>query len=115
MHPDDVQRTFTAWLTAQGWDVDEVEGHPVVVAERSGRRLVAAVQGATPDPETALDTLWGSLLRLMADDELVRYALVVPEGGPVFAAFRVQPEIRYALGVSVYGVGADGTVTLHED
>ncbi len=84
---------FCAYLKAHGWDVDTEVKWVDVVARRGDETIYAEVKGrAGQDTGTALDILYGQLLRRMAaeDGSGTRYAVVVPDEA-VPKAERVPP------------------------
>ncbi len=97
---------FCAYLRADGWDVETGVDWVDVVACRGGEAVYAEVKGrAGPDTGTALDILYGQLLRRMKAEDVpgVRYAVVVPDDA-VTKAQRVPPWVRARLRVDVYAV-----------
>jgi F420-0:gamma-glutamyl ligase-like protein len=83
--------------------VDVIAEHP------NAGRLLAEVKGHTSDAGTDIDTLFGQLLRRMADlTGATRYAVVVPESlRPTVE--RVPVEVRRRLGVEVWVVPENAT------
>ena len=103
---------FCAYLRADGWDVDTGVKWADVLAQRDGQTIYAEVKGrAGPDTGTALDILYGQLLRRMDDEDAtrVRYAVVVPDEA-VAKAQRVPAWVRDRLHIDLYGVTAAGEV-----
>ncbi|MGY1985442.1 hypothetical protein ACI792_04385 [Blastococcus sp. SYSU DS0669] len=97
---------FCAYLRADGWDVKTGVKWVDVVARRGEETIYAEVKGrAGPDTGTALDILYGQLLRRMeVEDRLgVRYAVVVPDEA-VAKAQRVPAWVRARLRVDLYAV-----------
>ena len=104
---------FVTWLEASGWKVRTEVGWIDVLAERDGIRLIGEAKGITSSPGLDIDTMFGQLLRRMTeDDDTIRYAVIVPEK-VVHAVLRVPCRILKALRVEVYGVAADGKVSVH--
>lgn len=111
-----VVAAFVAWLAAEGWDVQrEVEGCDVV-ATRGGERLFAEAKGRTTSAGTDVDTMYGQLLRRMPEGAVgrARFALVVPEQAR-WHVLRVPARVRALLGVEVYTVADDGSVTPEQE
>ncbi|SOC48545.1 hypothetical protein SAMN05660748_1241 [Blastococcus aggregatus] len=109
-----VVAAFCAYLTADGWAVQTGVKWVDVVARRDGRTIYAEVKGrAGPDTGTALDILYGQLLRRMEGEDVpgVRYAVVVPDVA-VTSAQRVPAWVRARLRIDVYVVTEDDQVTL---
>ncbi len=108
-----VIEAFGAWLEAEGWAVGYEVGWADVVAERGDERLVAEAKGLTSEPGLDVDTLYGQLLRRMADSpRATRLGVVVPIQLAA-AALRVSAEVRRALGIDVYTVDRDGAIEAH--
>lgn len=108
----EVETTFCAWLARNGW-TDIVRGSGTnyldVAATKDGRKLLAEVKGLTKDTGTAVDIMFGQLLRRM-DDPVAMYAAVVPEGKVLTATLRVAGWVLTNLHVTIYAVAEDGTV-----
>ncbi len=115
MHGDEqrVVDAFCAHLRADGWDVETGVNWVDAVGRRGGETIYAEVKGrAGPDTGTALDILYGQLLRRMEGEDApgVRYAVVVPDEA-VTKAQRVPAWVRARLRVDLYAVSEDGRVT----
>lgn len=101
-----VVEAFCAHLRADGWNVETGVKWVDVVARRDGQTIYAEVKGrAGPDTGTALDILYGQLLRRMEHENApgVRYAVVVP-GDAVTKAQRVPAWLRARLRIDLYSV-----------
>ncbi|MFF1794702.1 hypothetical protein ACFVXQ_10860 [Kitasatospora sp. NPDC058263] len=111
---DRVVDTFRTWLTDSGWTVvPPTDPYTDLEAERDGERIIAEAKGHTSQPGIDADIAYGQLLRRMTAPRVsVRYALVVPSSG-LSHALRVPEHVRARLGIFVYEVTADGTVTAH--
>lgn len=108
---------FCAYLKADGWDVETEVKSVDVVARRAGEMIYAEVKGrAGPDTGTALDILYGQLLRRMETEDLpgVRYAVVVPTDA-VIKAQRVPAWVRARLRVDLYAVSEEDNVVAVSD
>jgi hypothetical protein len=110
-----VVRAFTAHLEEEGWQVrlgSQFEADLYATNSRDGSRLVVEAKGAAGSSSgTAIDILYGQLLRRMIeeDDPSTRYGAVVrddPQG--VSAVLRVPMWVRDRLRIDVYAVGTDG-------
>ena len=104
---------FCAHLEADGWAVQTGVKWVDVVARRGAATIYAEVKGrAGQDTGTALDILYGQLLRRMQSpgDKNTRYAVVVPEDA-VTAAQRVPEWVRARLGIALYAVTDDNHVS----
>jgi hypothetical protein len=85
---------FVAWLEENGWTTDTEVNFVDVCARRGDERLYAEAKGRTAAVGLDVDTLYGQLLRRMADPGAgARYAVVVPtaaipavQGGPATAS-----------------------------
>jgi hypothetical protein len=111
-----VVQAFCRWLEEQGWTTEIETDHVDVVARRGKEVLFAEVKGNTKSrPGAGVDSMYGQLLRRMADAEAEEhgrsYAVVVPTKS-VTAALRVQRRVRDLLGIAVYTVSDDGHVQL---
>ena len=109
---DRVVAAFCAHLRAGGWDVATNVDWVDVVARRGDATIYAEVKGrAGPDTGTALDILYGQLLRRMEHEDApgVRYAVVVPDVA-VTSAQRVPAWVRDRLHVDLYAVTEDDQV-----
>jgi hypothetical protein len=101
---------FVAWLSDNGWTADTEVNFMDVCARRGDERLYAEAKGRTEATGLDVDTLYGQLLRRMADpDARARYAVVVPTAA-VSAALRVPAWVRQRLDVDVYEVDDAGKV-----
>jgi hypothetical protein len=101
---------FVAWLQENGWTADTEVNFADVYARRGNERLYAEAKGRTTGPGLDADTLYGQLLRRMADpDAGARYAVIVPTAA-VSAALRVPAWVRQRLDVDVYEVDDAGKV-----
>lgn len=104
---------FEGWLRSHGWKVLEErcagDCFDIEAWHSDGARLLVEVQGDTATPAVDLDTLYGRLLRRMDGVPSSRYAVVVPDYA-VTEAQRVIPQVREALALEVYAVGAHGEV-----
>lgn len=114
MHGDEarVVAAFCADLQAGGWQVNTGVKWVALVAQRGGERIYAEAKGrAGSDAGTALDILYGQLLRRIRDEDAtgVRYAVVVPDVA-VTSARRVPAWVHARLGIDVYAVSEDGQV-----
>ncbi len=114
MHGDEqrVVDAFCAYLQADGWDVETGVKWVDVVARRGDETVYAEVKGrAGPDTGTALDILYGQLLRRMETEDIpgVRYAVVVPDEA-VTKAQRVPAWVRARLRMDLYEVTVDNKV-----
>ncbi|MFB7675115.1 hypothetical protein ACFC26_27255 [Kitasatospora purpeofusca] len=111
---DRVVDAFRTWLTDAGWTVvPPTDPYTDLEAERDGERIIAEAKGHTSQPGIDADIAYGQLLRRMtAPGVSVRYALVVPSSA-LSHALRVPEHVRARLGIAVYEVTADGTVTSH--
>lgn len=108
-----VTGAFADWLRHEGWTVKLEVGHVDVVATCCDSQLYAEVKGRTKAAGLDVDTAYGQLVRRMTKPSArVRYAIVV-QTGAVFAALRVQPEIRSLLNIDAYEVTDDGVVRRH--
>jgi hypothetical protein len=98
---------FVAWL---GWTTETEVNFVDVCARRGDERLYAEAKGRTAAIGLDVDTLYGQLLRRMADPGTgARYAVVVPTAAAQ-AALRVPAWVRQRLDVDVYEVDGDGRV-----
>jgi hypothetical protein len=105
---------FVAWLQANGWKADTEVNFVDVYARRGGECLYAEAKGRTAAIGLDVDTLYGQLLRRMADPGPgTRYAVVVPTAA-VRAALRVPGWVRERLDLDVYEVDDAGIVHLRE-
>ncbi|MFG3056648.1 hypothetical protein ACGFZP_37615 [Kitasatospora sp. NPDC048239] len=111
---DRVVDAFRSWLTEAGWVVvPPTDPYTDLEAVRDGERIIAEAKGRTSEPGIDADIAYGQLLRRMAGPGAgVRYALVVPTSG-LRHALRVPEHVRARLGIAVYEVTANGTVTEH--
>lgn len=101
---------FVAWLQGNGWTADTEVNFVDVWARRGDERLYAEAKGRTAAIGLDVDTLYGQLLRRMADPGAnTRYAVVVPTAA-VQAALRVPAWVRERLGIDVYEVDDAGRV-----
>jgi len=108
-----VVTAFCDYLEADGWAVETGVKWVDVVAQRDGQTMYAEVKGrAGPDTGTALDILYGQLLRRMETEDApeVRYAVVVPDEA-VTKAQRVPAWVRGRLRIDLYAVDAEGRVS----
>lgn len=108
-----VVTAFCDYLAANGWQVTMETKWVDVVARRGGETIYAEVKGrAGPDTGTALDILYGQLLRRMENEDVpgVRYAVVVPDVA-VTSAKRVPAWVRARLRVDLYAVNEKDQVT----
>jgi hypothetical protein len=108
-----VVAAFRTWLEREGWSVSREVDFCDVVASRGDQLLYAEAKGRTGAIGLDVDTAYGQILRRMplAQDRRRRFALVVPEEA-LAAALRVPPRVRELLGLEVYAVDTDGTVTI---
>jgi hypothetical protein len=116
MHGDEkrVVNAFVAWLQAEGWTVQTEVNFLDVCAQRGDERLYAEAKGRTSSAGLDVDTLYGQLLRRMADPGTsARYAVVVPTAA-VQAALRVPRWVRQRLSIDVYEVNDADQVYLRE-
>ena len=107
-----VVAAFCAFLEADGWDVTTEVKWVDVVAQRDSETLYAEAKGrAGADTGTALDILYGQLLRRMEHEDApgVRYAVVVPDVA-VVSAQRVPSWVRARLRIDLYEVTEDNQV-----
>ena len=105
---------FVAWLQAQGWTAETEVKFADVYARRGDQVLCAEAKGRTSSPGLDVDTLYGQLLRRMADPgTTARYAVIVPTAA-VRAALRVPGWVRQRLSIDVYEVTDDDQVRLKE-
>lgn len=101
---------FVAWLEENGWTTDTEVNFVDVCARRGDERLYAEAKGRTAAIGLDVDTLYGQLLRRMADPSVgARYAVVVPTAA-IPAALRVPAWVRQRLDVDVYEVDDAGRV-----
>ena len=113
MSEAEVVMAFVRWLEADGWTARTEVAFADVVAERGQKTLVAEAKGVTASAGLDIDTLYGQLLRRMADvPGHAQFAVVVPEQ-VVSMAVRVPAHVRQLLRIVVYGVDPDGTVRRH--
>lgn len=104
---------FCSYLRAEGWDVETGVEWVDAVGRRGEETIYAEVKGrAGPDTGTALDILYGQLLRRMEAEKVpgVRYAVVVPDDA-ITKAQRVPAWVRDRLRVDLYAVSVDGGVS----
>ena len=104
------QHGLTGW---QAGTLSQVEAEKRFEnASRGDHRLYAEAKGRTASVGLDVDTMYGQLLRRMPAEELgsAIFAVVVPDVA-VKAAERVPCRIRAALGIEIYGVAEDGTVS----
>jgi hypothetical protein len=103
---------FCSWLKAQGWTTQREVAFVDIAASRGDQRLYAEAKGRTSAVGLDVDTLYGQLLRRMPAEKLGQaiFAVVVPDVA-VKAAERGPVRIREVLGIEIYGVGEDGSVT----
>jgi hypothetical protein len=111
-----VEEAFAGFLRADGWDVSLTNRDYVdLLATRGGEVIVAELKGHTSSPGLDVDTGYGQLLRRIDPQKAgVRYALVVPSSLR-FHVTRVDHAVRVRLGVEVFVVDEDGTVSLVSD
>jgi hypothetical protein len=109
-----VVAAFCTWLRTDGWNVQTEVGYIDVLAERDGVQIIAEAKGITSSPGLDTDTAYGQLLRRMPakSADRVRYALVIPVE-TLNAALRVPQRVRELLGLEIFAVAQDGTVTAH--
>jgi len=101
---------FVAWLQENGWTADTEVNFVDVCARRGDERLYAEAKGRSEAIGLDVDTLYGQLLRRMADPGAgARYAVVVPTAA-IQAALRVPAWVRQRLDVDVYEVDDAGRV-----
>ena len=101
---------FVAWLEENGWTTDTEVNFVDVCAPRGDERLYAEAKGQTAAIGLDVDTLYGQLLRRMADPGAgARYAVVVPTAA-IPADLRVPAWVRQRLDVDVYEVDDAGRV-----
>jgi hypothetical protein len=99
-----VADAFVAWLQENGWTTETEVNFVDVCARRGDDRLHAEAKGRTAAIGLDVDTLYGQLLRRMADPGTgARYAVVVPAAA-VQVAPRVPAWVRQRLDVEVYEV-----------
>ncbi len=108
----EIVAVFLHWLRSDGWEVSTEVAWADVAAVREGERFVCEVKGKTSEVGLDVDTVYGQLLRRMADESGTRYAIVVPSAA-IRAALRVPERVRERLGITVYEVAEDDTVTAH--
>ena len=85
---------FVAWLQDNGWKAGHGSNFVDVYARRGDERLYAKANGWTAAIGLDVDTLYGKLLRRMADTGPdTRYAVVVPTA-VIRAALRVPAWVR---------------------
>jgi hypothetical protein len=90
---------FVAWLQENGWTADTEVNFVDVCARCGDERLYAEAKGRTAAIGLDVDTLYGQLLRRMADPGAgARYAVVVPPAA-IPAALRVPAWVRQRLDV----------------
>ena len=95
---------FVAWLQENGWTTETEVNFIDVCARRGDERLYAEAKGRTTAIGLDVGTLYGQLLRRMADPGTgARYAVVVPTAA-LEAALRVPAWVRQRLDVDVYEV-----------
>jgi hypothetical protein len=104
-----VVAAFADWLRQQGWVVETEVNFVDVYARRDDERLYAEAKGRTTAIGLDVDTVYGQLLRRMANPANTRYAVVVPTAG-VQAALRVPVWVHDRLAVDVYEVDDAGRV-----
>jgi hypothetical protein len=105
-----VVKAFARWLTDNGWAVTQEADFVDVYAERGSERLYGEAKGRTAAIGLDVDTLYGQLLRRMANPcPGVTYAVVVPTAA-LAAALRVPDWVRDRLAIKVYEVDDDGMV-----
>ena len=105
---------FVAWLRKEGWTAETEVNFVDVYARRGDERLYAEAKGRTAAIGLDVDTLYGQLLRRMADPAAgARYAVVVPTAA-VPAALRVSAWVRQRLSINVYEVDDAGQVHRRE-
>jgi hypothetical protein len=81
---------------------------------RGDERLYAEAKGRTAAIGLDVDTLYGQLLRRMADPAAdARYAVVIPTAA-VQAALRMSAWVRQRLSIKVYEADDAGQVHLRE-
>ena len=100
-------QVFEKHLLEQGWTVTREVEFCDLVAERPGQKLMVEAKGRTAAPGLDVDTMYGQILRRMpigADDDSIRFAVVVPAGAAERAALRVSPRVRELLRITVYSV-----------
>jgi hypothetical protein len=101
---------FVAWLQQNGWTADTELNFVDVCARRGDERMYAEAKGRTAAIGLDVDTLYGQLLRRMADPSAgARYAVVVPTVA-VQAALRVPAWVHQRLSIDVYEVDDAGKV-----
>lgn len=100
-----VTAAFQRWLVERGWTPLPTGPREVDVrAKRGAEYLVAEVKGHTRSVGTDVDTLYGQILRSIDfDDDVTRYAIVVPQA-IVASATRVDAAVRRRLGIDLYVV-----------
>ena len=103
---------FARYLSDLGWRVSSEVDFCDLVAERDGTRLFVEAKGRTAAIGTDVDTMYGQILRRMpfAEDPSARFALVVPARA-ADAALRVPQRIRALLGIEVFVVADDDSVS----
>lgn len=108
-----VIQAFCAFLHEQGWSTEREVGFIDVVAQKDGRRILAEAKGRTAAVGLDVDTMFGQLLRRMPQERPepgTRFAVVVPTEASR-AVERVPTWVRRELGIDLYLVGEDGSVT----
>jgi hypothetical protein len=108
-----VIQAFCAFLHEQGWSTEREVGFIDVVAHKDGRRILAGAKGRTAAVGLDVDTMLGQLLRRMPQERPepgTRFAVVVPTEASR-ALERVPTWVRRELGIDLYLVGEDGSVT----
>ena len=104
---------YVAWLERNNWTVRREVDFVDVYAVRGEERLYAEAKGRTTSPGLDVDTLYGQLLRRMADPQPdARYAVVVPTAA-LNAALRAAPWVRDRLSIDVYEVDDNAEVHRH--
>lgn len=106
-----VEDAFCTFLQAQGWQTSvRNPGYIDVIATRGEETLIAEAKGHTKASETAVDILYGQVLRRMRPSSTpVRYAIVVPHTLRDKVC-RVHATTWARLGLEVYVVNGDLSV-----
>jgi hypothetical protein len=108
-----VEAAFKRWLESEGWRViAEAGSWADVIAERGDERLIGEVKGHTSSTGLDIDTMFGQLLRRMKPGAATTWALIVPTRS-LTAVLRVPLDVRQRIGIRVFEVRDDDSVTEH--
>ncbi|MFB9924240.1 hypothetical protein ACFORO_11350 [Amycolatopsis halotolerans] len=113
MREAEVVAAFATWLEHDGWTVGPgPDRYLDLYATRAGDRLHVEAKGTTQEKGIDADVLWGQILRRMGEFGTpgARYAVVVPDTIK-WHTLRVPAKLRALLGIEVYVVTKDGSVT----